>query len=148
MRELLLPVNIELANIIIVWLARALGIKGDVSVFREIVGDLNGGGRIGHSGVTATHTVGTAVVAIIGCFCNDPRMFGILTERVLAEVAGFEVDDVGDNDDTARGGETHRVAPRTGSHGTAELTDPHIVGGDGVEYGQREVCGTGTHKLG
>ena len=71
-----------------------------------------------------------------------------MNELVLAEVVGFEIDNVGDNDGTARGGEMHRVAPSTGGHGAAELTDPHIVGGDGVESGQREICGTGTHKLG
>ena len=63
--ELQISVNIKSANIEVFPFAHALGVEGDIAVFGEVVGGLNGGSGGGLSFVAALHAVGTAVVAAV-----------------------------------------------------------------------------------
>ena len=137
-RELQHSVNEVLTYIPVRSLAHALGIEGDVAGVGVVIGRLDGGSRTLHSRVAASHTVSAAVVAAVGGIHDDPRIGGIIDEGILAEVARLEVDDVRNDDDASCGSETRRY-PFAVAQGTALVGDPHVVGGDGVEPGQRQI---------
>lgn len=63
-------------------------------------------------------------------------MVGLRNKLELAEVTGFEIDDVGNAGVASSGGEAHCLAPRTDFCGIADVTDTHVVGGVGVEARQ------------
>ena len=137
-RELQHSVNEELTYIPVRSLSHALGIEGDVAGVGVVIGGLDSGAGGGYSRVAASHTVSAAVVAAVGGIHDDPRIGGIIDEGILAEVARLEVDDVRNDDDASCGSETRRY-PFAVAQGTALVGDPHVVGGDGVEPGQRQI---------